>query len=147
MNSILILTNLLLSAAVFGYAFSATAVSYPAMMSCSRDTAVEYFYHFFHKSAKLMMILSVLVLIVCIALTLRTENWSWIIVAVILQLSGPYTVKILMPVNNRIMAEGADINSEQMTQDLGRWGRLHLPRTLLAGFVFICFGLLSIGVV
>ena len=65
--------------------------------------------------------------------------------AVVLQLSGPYTIKTLMPVNNRIMADGADPESAQMVDDLSRWGGLHLPRRVIAGVIFIVFAALSVS--
>ncbi len=142
--SSLIVLNLTVMATVFGYGFSATAVSYPAMMSVSRATAVEYFNPFFHKSAHLQMGLSIAVVVISLAISILTGRWSWLIWSLILQISGPYTIKILMPVNNRIMAEGADIHSDQMTKDLGSWGRLHFPRTIIAGGVFVVFAWLAI---
>jgi len=76
---------------------------------------------------------------------LLSGNWWWLIGSVILQISGPYTILVLMPVNNRIMAEGADIDTDQMTRDLGSWGRLHLPRTLNAGAIFVLFAYLAVA--
>lgn len=145
MTDPLIILNLTLMAVVFGYAVAASAVGHPAMMASSRQTAVEYFAPFFHKSAHLQLILSLIVLAVSLVLSLLGAGWLWLVGAVVLQLSGPYTIKVLMPVNNRIMAEGADIHSDQMTRDLGSWGRLHLPRTILAGLVYILFAELAIG--
>lgn len=143
MTTILITTNLTLMAVVFGYAVAASVVAYPAMMAVSRSAAVEYFNPFFHKSAHLQLVLSVIVLILSLAISYLSGHWEWLIGAIVLQLSGPYTIKILMPVNNRIMAKNADIDSPQMTADLGKWGMLHLPRTLLAGAVFIVFAWLA----
>ncbi len=140
----LIVTNLTLMAAVFGYALSASMVAHPAMMVSKRETAVDYFSPFFHKSAHLLLVLSLLVLALSLIISSISTNWLWTIGAVILQLSGPYTLKILMPVNNRIMAEGVDIHSQQMTKDLSIWGKLHLPRTVLAASVFVFFAYLAI---
>lgn len=144
MLTILIIVNLTLMAVIFGYGFSATAISYPAMMASKRETAVDYFSPFFHKSAHMQLILSLAVIPVSLAISYFTGNWWWLAGSLILQFSGPYTIFILMPVNNRIMEEGADINSEQMTKDLGSWGRLHFPRTLLAGAIFILFAYLAV---
>lgn len=144
MITFLIVLNLTAMAVVFGYAVAASVVSYPAMMAVSRSAAVEYFSPFFHKSAHFQMIVSLIVLVLSLLISWKTGAWAWLVFSVILQLSGPYTIKILMPVNNRIMASGADINSEQMTTDLGRWGMLHLPRTILAAIVFVEFAWLAV---
>lgn len=144
MTEILIIIDLTLMAAIFGYGFSATAVSYPAMMASSRQSAIEYFSPFFHKSAHLQLVLSLVVIPVSLAISYLTGNWYWLIGSLILQVSGPYTIFVLMPVNNRIMQEEADIHSEQMTKDLGVWGKLHFPRTIWAAAIFILFAYLAI---
>ena len=144
MLELLIVTNLTIMAAVFGYAVASSAVVYPAMMASKRSSAVDFFSPFFHKSAHLQLVLSLIVLALSLAISWISGNWYWLIAALVLQLSGPYTIKILMPVNNRIMAEGADINSNQMTEDLGNWGRLHFPRTALATSIFVSFAYLAV---
>lgn len=144
MLMILMILNLTLMAAIFGYGFSATAISYPAMMASKRETAVDYFSPFFHKSAHMQLILSLAVIPVSLAISYFSGNWWWLAGSLILQISGPYTIFVLMPVNNRIMEEGADIHSAQMTKDLGSWGKLHFPRTILAGAIFILFTYLAV---
>lgn len=143
MTDILIIANLTLMAMIFGYGFSASAVSFPAMMASSRETAVGYFSPFFHKSAHLQLGLSLAVIPLSLAVSYLTGNWWWLIGSIVLQISGPYTIFVLMPVNNRIMADGADIHSEQMSKDLGSWGRLHFPRTVIAAAIFILFAYLA----
>lgn len=145
MINILIVIDLTLMAMIFGYGFSATAVSYPAMMASSRETAVSYFAPFFHKSAHLQMGLSLLVIPVSAVISYLTGNWWWLAGSLFLQVSGPYTILVLMPVNNRIMAKDADINSEQISKDLGSWGRLHFPRTVIAAVIFILFASLAVS--
>lgn len=141
----LVILDLTLMAMIFGYGMSASAVSYPAMMASSRETAIGYFKPFFHKSAHLQLGLSIVVMVVSLAVSYLSGNWWWFIGSVVLQVSGPYTIFVLMPVNNRIMIEGADIHSDQMTRDLGSWGKLHLPRTLIAGAIFILFAYLAVA--
>lgn len=126
-------------AVIFGYGMSATLVSHPAMMAGTRETAVGYFKPFFEKSAHLQLVLSIAVLLLSLIISFLSGNWWWFAGSAILQLSGPYTIFVLMPVNNRIMDENADIHADQMTRDLGSWGQLHLPRTLMAGAIFILF--------
>lgn len=140
--TIIILVN---SAAIFGYAFACTAVAHPAMMNSPVETAVSFFKPFFQKSAHLQLIISLILMALCILMSWLTKQRGWATAGIVLQLSGPYTIKILMPVNNRIMAEGADPHSEQMAKDLKGWGPLHLPRTLLAGSVFIYLAYLAVA--
>ncbi len=144
MPEFLIIIDLTLMALIFGYGFSATAVSYPAMMASPRAAAVAYFKPFFHKSNHLQLGLSLAVLAVSFSISYLTGNWWWFGGSVVLQISGPYTIAVLMPVNRRIMAEEADAFSDQMTRDLGVWGKLHLPRTVMAGAIFVLFAYLAV---
>lgn len=145
MLTLLIIINLTIMAAIFGYAFACTAIVHPTMMVTSRQTSVEFFKPFFHKSQHLQLILSLAIVAISLIISFMSGNWAWFIGGLVLQLSGPYTIKILMPVNNRIMADGADINSAEMANDLGSWGKLHLPRTLIAGAIFVLFAFLAVN--
>ncbi len=145
MLTLLIIINLTIMAAIFGYAFACTAIVHPAMMVARRETSVEFFKPFFHKSQHLQLGLSMAVVVISLIISFISSNWVWFIGGLVLQLSGPYTIKILMPVNNRIMADGADVNSAAMISDLGSWGKLHLPRTLMAGAIFILFAFLAVN--
>lgn len=145
MLDLLAILNLILMASVFGYAVSASAVAHPAMMDSSREVAVGFFKPFFHRSAHLQLILSLIVLGIALLQGLLGAGWMWFAGAFVLQLSGPYTIKILMPVNNRIMADGADVHSEDMGRDLGGWGKLHMPRTILATLAFVLFAYLAVS--
>ncbi|MCV6546380.1 MAG: DUF1772 domain-containing protein [Cohaesibacter sp.] len=141
-----ILTILLLTvtAMIFGYGYSASAVSHPAMLESGPKVAVPYFKPFFHKSNHTQLILSMAVWALSSAISYLTGEWSWLIAGTLLQISGPYTILIIMPVNRRIMAEGADPESPQMIKDLKNWGTIHFPRTLMAGAVFIYFAYLAV---
>lgn len=61
-----------------------------------------------------------------------------------MHLNGPYTLKFMMPTNNRLMADNLDPNSEQTISDLKNWGKLHAVRTIWNGLVFSGFLLLAI---
>ncbi|MGB0960248.1 MAG: DUF1772 domain-containing protein [Halocynthiibacter sp.] len=144
MLDLLAISNITIMAVIFGYAVSASAVAHPAMMASSREVAVGFFKPFFHKSAHLQLILSLIVLAIALVQGFLGGGWLWFSGAAILQLSGPYTIKILMPVNNRIMADGADVQSDEMGKDLASWGALHMPRTVLAAIIFILFAGLGV---
>lgn len=141
---ILTIASLTLGALIFGYGFSASAVSHPAMMASRAETAVDYFKPFFHKSADTQLILSLILWAFTAAISFLSKDWRWFAAGTFLQISGPYTIFVLMPVNRRIMAEGADPHSEQMTKDLKSWGPIHFPRTVIAGLVFIYLAYLGV---
>ena len=140
----LVIASLTLSAIIFGYGFSASAVSHPAMLASKAETAVDYFKPFFHKSADTQLILSLILWALTATISYLSKDWRWFIAGTLLQISGPYTIFVIMPVNRRIMADGADPHSKKMAADLKKWGPIHLPRTLIAGAVFIYLAYLAV---
>ncbi|PHR57682.1 MAG: hypothetical protein COA43_11745 [Robiginitomaculum sp.] len=137
--TILIIFNIFIMACVFGIAVCSSLIVHPSLLAVPRQSAVDMFRPFFHKSAHYQLILSLVVLGGSLLISIVSQNWWWFGGAVFLQTSGPYTLKILMPTNNRIMAEGADVNSEAMTHDLIAWGRLHAPRTIISAITLLWF--------
>lgn len=140
----LTIATLTVSAMIFGYGYSASAVAHPAMLDSKRETAVDFFTPFFNKSNHTQLALSMIVWALAGVLSYLSKDWRWFIAATALQLSGPYTIAVIMPVNRRIMAQDADPFSEQMEKDLKNWGPIHFPRTLMAGAVFIFMAYLAV---
>lgn len=126
-----------LTALVFGYAFACTAIVHPALLETRQDQAVGFFKPFFNKSAKVQMASSLAAMACGLVVLILGGGWAYLAIGVFLQISAPYTIKFLMPINNRIMDENADPNSQQMKEDLVAWGKMHFPRTVIAGVSFV----------
>ena len=94
MLTLLIVINLTIMAAIFGYAFACTAIIHPTMMLTSRRTSVEFFKPFFHKSQHLQLFLSMAVAVISLVISFMSDNWAWFVGGLVLQLSGPYTIKV-----------------------------------------------------
>ncbi len=139
MYEIFIIITILGMGAIFGIALAATVVVHPLLLSVKSTTAIEVFKPFFEKTHKSMLILSIVVSLTALGASLISGEWSWFIISLIMHLNGPYTIFAMMPLNNRLMAEGVDPDSEQTQSDLVKWGGLHGVRTVLNGFVFGLF--------
>lgn len=137
--TMLIIVNIFVMGCVLGIAVCSSVIVHPALLLVSRASAVDIFTPFFNKSAHVQLTLSLIVLVISLIVSILTKNWWWLGGAVFLQLSGPYTLKILMPTNQRIMAKEADVQSDEMTRDLVSWGKLHAPRTMIAAITMIWF--------
>lgn len=61
----------------------------------------------------------------------QTQDWRWILGAVLILANWPYTLLVIMPTNQKLLAtQEADINTASV--DLIRlWGKLHAVRTIL----------------
>jgi len=144
MTKVLNLCILLIMGAQFGIALTATAIIHPILLQTKRESALEFFKPFFNKTHKWVLILSITVTILTLIYSLQTSNWNWFILSLFMHLNGPYTVLFMMPLNKRLLQSGVDVLSEQTSQDLKNWGKLHLLRTLLNGLIFLGFIGLSI---
>lgn len=144
MTDILILFLILIMGTQFGVAFASSFIVHPILKEVKRPTAIEVFKPFFHKTHKTMITMSIIVTVLTIAISFLTENWWWFGVSLLMHLNGPYTLKFMMPTNNRLMAENLDPDAEQTKKDLLNWGGLHLVRTIWNGLIFIGFIILSI---
>lgn len=145
MTDILIVLLILIMGTQFGVAFASSAIVHPILKEVKRPTAIEVFKPFFHKTHKTMITMSIIVTVLAIAISFLTTNWWWFGISLLMHLNGPYTLKFMMPTNNRLMAENLDPDSEQTKTDLLKWGDLHLVRTLWNGLIFTAFVILLIS--
>lgn len=75
----------------------------------------------------------------------QTGRWPWLAGAVILVANWPYTLLVIMPVNQRLMATapaGADAATRALIE---RWGALHAVRTALGLGATLVFLAASLG--
>ena len=68
-----------------------------------------------------------------------TGNWRWALGAVIIVANWPYTLFVMMPTNNQLMAMNAAAPSDQTRRLLEGWGRLHAGRSVLGALATLTF--------
>jgi uncharacterized membrane protein len=69
----------------------------------------------------------------------QTGEWLWLIGAIVLVLNWPYTLIVIMPTNNRLMAidpAGAGTDSRGLVE---KWATLHGVRSALGVAATFCF--------
>lgn len=126
---------------ITGGAWAYTLEIHPALMKAQPTSSLDVFTPMFHHANRMQPLLGAVVAIVTLIISIMTGNWYWFIAALIMQVIGPYTIFVLMPINRRLMAEDADPKNPAIIADLKRWGGLHLVRTLIntVGFVLLCY--------
>lgn len=139
MINILISLLILVIGTQFGVAFASSVIVHPILKGVKRPTAIEVFKPFFHKTHFAMITMSIIVTVLALAISYLTNNWWWFGISLLMHLNGPYTLKFMMPTNNRLMAENVDPDSEKTKHDLLNWGNLHAVRTVWNGLIFIGF--------
>jgi len=139
MINILELLIITLMGGVFGVALTASIVVHPILLLVKKQTAIEVFKPFFDKTHIIVLWLSITISLLALAISFFTGNWWWFGISLGMHLNGPFTIFFMMPLNNRLMSDEVDSNSEETANDLIKWGSLHAVRTVLNGFIFIAF--------
>jgi hypothetical protein len=68
-----------------------------------------------------------------------TGEVLWLAGAVVLVANWPYTLLVIMPVNNQLNAIGPEQAGPESRALIARWGRLHARRTMLGGVATALF--------
>lgn len=68
-----------------------------------------------------------------------TADTLWLAGAVVLVANWPYTLLVIMPVNNQLNAIEPDEAGPQSRILIERWGRLHARRTMLGAVACVLF--------
>ena len=56
----------------------------------------------------------------------------WLIGALLIGAVVPFTLIVIKPTNDKLLAPGRDLNTPDTRQFLQRWSRLHAVRTVLS---------------
>ena len=67
------------------------------------------------------------------------EAWQWLAGAVLLVANWPYTMVVIMPTNNRLMATDPSAAGPDSRALIVAWGKLHAVRSLLGGLATALF--------
>ncbi|WP_069675980.1 DUF1772 domain-containing protein [Formosa sp. Hel1_33_131] len=144
MNDVLVVMILFIMGAQFGIALTATVIVHPILVMAKKATAIEIFKPFFDKTHIWVLVSSIIVTVLALAYSIFTGNLWWFGVSLLMHLNGPYTIIFMMPLNRRLMDKNVDPLSEQTANDIKKWGRLHLVRTLLNGTILFAFIVLAV---
>jgi hypothetical protein len=71
--------------------------------------------------------------------SLRGSGLAWLVGAVLLGSVVPFTLVLIKPVNDRLLAPELDPGAPEVLELLSRWARLHGVRSIASALAFICF--------
>jgi len=67
------------------------------------------------------------------------SGFSWLLGALLLGFSVPFTLVRIKPINDRLQAPGLDPEDADVPGLLREWGRLHALRSLTSALAFVVF--------
>jgi Anthrone oxygenase len=74
----------------------------------------------------------------------QTGHWLWLAGAVVMVLNWPYTLFIIFPTNNRLLALDPDTATSEVHDLVRTWGRLHAGRSALGAAATLIFLIASL---
>ena len=121
-----------LSAAFFaGGGLFVSMVLYPAMVT-DMASAVYQFGNMYRHAAPWQGSNAIACFLSAAIVSALTGDWWWVIGGLLVGASVPFTLLVMMPVNNRLLDEKAPPTPEKAAPLLKHWGRLHWVRNILS---------------
>ena len=108
-------------------------------MGCGTELAATVFPVSYRKAAVMQASLAALGLVASVVAWFAGSSIWWFIGGLLLGSVIPFTLIVIMPTNNKLLAPGLDKNSEFTRQLLSRWGKLHAVRSVLSILALIIF--------
>lgn len=119
-------------AALFaGAAFYVSFAEHPARSGLDDRAQLQQWKPAYERGAQMQASLAVIGFLLGVGAWWQTRDELWIAGAVVLVANWPYTMLMIMPVNNALKATSLDQAGEESHTLLRRWGNLHMRRTML----------------
>jgi hypothetical protein len=121
-----------LSAAFFaGGGLFVSIVIYRAIMM-DMASAVALFGRIYNKAAPWQGSNAIVCLVAAVIVFALSGDWWWAIGGLLVGASVPFTLLVMMPVNNRLLDEKAPATRDEAVALLKHWGELHWVRNVLS---------------
>ena len=120
-------------AAIFaGAAIYISQVEHPARMSLDTRSAAAQWAPSYRRATLMQAPLAVLGFIAGFTAWLLGGGAAWLVAAILIGAVVPFTLVVIKPTNDQLLAPGRDLASADTRTLLERWGRLHAVRSLLS---------------
>lgn len=122
-----------LCCAIFtGAAIYINLVEHPARMGCDTRIAATVWAPSYKRATVMQASLAILSFVMGVAAWLLGGGTAWLVGAVLIGLVVPFTLVVIKPTNNQLLAPGRDLASAETRALLEKWGRLHAVRSVLS---------------
>lgn len=132
-----------LASAIFaGAAIYINVAEHPARMGCDTKTAVTVWAPSYQRAYVMQASLAVVGFISGIAVWLLSDDLLWLVGAAFIGAVIPFTFIVIMPTNQKLLAPGRDLNSDETRELLLKWGNLHAVRSVLSFLALVIYVIL-----
>jgi hypothetical protein len=130
----------ILSAGLFaGASVYINLVEHPARVQCGTELAVTEFGPSYHRATVMQVALAVIGLLAGLGAWISGRGVGWLSGGVLLGAVMPFTVLVIFPINKKLLDPGLDRRSQQASDLLAAWARLHTVRSVLGVGAFVLF--------
>jgi anthrone oxygenase-like protein len=129
-----------LCCAIFtGAAIYINAVEHPARMSCGVQIALAEWAPSYRRATVMQASLAVLGFGFALLAWLTGAELRVLVAGIVLVAVAPFTLIVIMPTNQRLMALTSNADLDEAAVLLERWNRLHAVRSVLGGVALVLF--------
>ncbi len=122
----------LVVAAIFtGAAFYINFSEQPARLTLDDRALLAQWKPSYARGFTMQAPLAVLGFLLGVVTWIVTTDWLWLLGGLVLLANWPYTLLVIMPVNNLLNATSPDTAGPETRALIEKWGRLHAVRTAL----------------
>jgi hypothetical protein len=131
--------TIVLAGLIAGSTFYITLVEVPARSAMNANVSAGSWMETFPRAMKSMKAMGFVLLALLVITFLLTWNFLWLIAIIPFFALGPYTGARMAPINNQLLDEALDLNSQAAHDLTTEWGKRHAIRTYMAlsGFAIV----------
>lgn len=122
-----------------GVALYISLVEHPVLGEIGDDVPSRFFAPMYRRAAPMQAGLAIAGFAAGVAAWVAGSGALWGLGALLLGAVVPWTLVVIKPVNERLLAADLDPRAPEMPDLLARWGRLHWLRTISSLAAFLCF--------
>ncbi len=137
---------LLLSALFTGAAIYVNLVEHPARLSCGTEAAARQWAPSYRRATSMQATLAIAAAVTGVMTWFHREGIAWLWGGLLILAVVPFTLIVIKPINDRLLAPDRDLASAETRQLLEQWGRLHAVRSamgLAASLVYV-YGVMNL---
>lgn len=114
-----------------GAAIYINLVEHPARLSCGTEAAARQWAPSYRRATIMQATLALAAAATGVATWFHGEGIAWLWGGLVILAVVPFTLVVIRPTNERLLAPGRDLASTETLHLLERWGRLHAIRSAL----------------